>query len=1022
MPYVPARFAAMLPLALALLCAFSLWPALGASSPPGPVTVGNARFTVITPTLIRLEYQPQGRFVDAPSLFAVRRAATGAPFTVRKDGSAEIVDTGRIQLTYTPDGRPFSPANLRAVVHKGTATALWTPGLPNTGNLGGTLRTLDGVRRAADLGEGLLSRDGWYLLDDSRRPLLTADWVQSRPADAGSDWYLFGYGDDYRAALKSLAAVGGPVPLPRRYALGAWYSRYWAFSSSDYRQVVAQYGQHDFPLDNIVLDMDWHKDGWTGWSWNRKLLPDAETLLPWLHAQGLHDTLNLHPAEGVGPQEDQYAKFMRDMGADPATRQTLPFDAGSKLYMDTLTRDVLRPLAQNGVDFWWLDWQQGEYTKSIPDLTNLFWLNTLLYQNTAQGNQRGLSFSRWAGWGDHRHPIHFSGDADTGFPMLAFEVPFTATAGNVGCFFWSHDIGGHMGGRNEESYARWVQFGAVSPVLRSHSTRDPATDRRPWNYPLWAENSMRIAFHLRDTLFPYLYTSAAQTCRDTVPLIRPLYIDNPHTEPAYHNAQEFMLGDHLLAAPIVSAGVGPGRVGAQTVWFPGGTWYNAFTGERFAGGTNALVAADINEFPLYARGGVPIPMQPYTPRMATTPLRTLRVRCWPGADGQTGRASLYEDDGVSSAYAHGQFATTPLSCTRRGNVFTVTIGAAQGHYAGQPMARAVIVELPDTAHASRATLDGKAVAFAYDPATWTNTVTVSARKSARALTLVVSAAPGGWDVLHQSATARRMAGVVGMPAATLQDALAANSALAPAQQQMAFAVMGVGFVPHNDGTTLFHGAVHDYFYAPLGTLDNDLCALTSNSDDLIFSVPGEQPSLIPRIETLWRTRPIARSQQVSFRVGGREYRLPAALPAETVATLNNITRTAHVTASGSQPGYSPEGAVDGLVGGYPDDPAQEWSAGANAGAALTLTWDTPQTIDHIALYDRPNTTDQITAGIITFSDGSTLPVGALPNDANTPLDLHFSPKTIKSLTFQVSAVRPGTQNAGLAEIAVFSPR
>ena len=380
----------------------------------------------------------------------------------------------------------------------------------------------------------------------------------------------------------------------------------------------------------MVLDMDWHKDGWTGWSWNRNLLPDAEALLPWLHSQGLHVTLNLHPADGVGPQEDRYAAFMKDMGADPSAKQTIPFDAADPKYMNALFTDVFKPLEQDGVDFWWLDWQQYESTRSIPSLTNLFWLNTLLYDHTAQNGQRGLSFSRWAGWGDHRHPIHFSGDASTSFKMLAFEVPFTSTAGNVGCFFWSHDIGGHNRGRNEESYARWVQFGATSPVLRSHSTRDATMDRRPWLYPEWATNSMRTAFHLRDQLFPYLYTSAAESCRDTVPLDRPLYLDHPSDERAYHNAQEYFIGDNLLAAPIVTPGIGPGRVGTQTVWFPpGASWYNSFTGEKYAGGTNALVAADINEFPLYVKGGVPIPMQPYTPRMATAPLTTLRVRCYP---------------------------------------------------------------------------------------------------------------------------------------------------------------------------------------------------------------------------------------------------------------------------------------------------------------------------------------------------------------------------------------------------------
>ena len=75
--------------------------------------------------------------------------------------------------------------------------------------------------------------------------------------------------------------------MPRKYSLGVWYSRYWPYTSKEFRQIVEEYTQHGFPLDVIVLDMDWHKDGWTGWSWNRDLLPDAEDLLKWFHQQGL---------------------------------------------------------------------------------------------------------------------------------------------------------------------------------------------------------------------------------------------------------------------------------------------------------------------------------------------------------------------------------------------------------------------------------------------------------------------------------------------------------------------------------------------------------------------------------------------------------------------------------------------------------------------------------------------------------------------------------------------------------------
>ena len=1002
------RRCALLP-ALALLLLGALRPAYAAPV-PNPVVVGSARFTVITAQCVRMEYTPSGAFVDDPSLFAVNRAARFGGFKLAQvPNGATVIDTGALRLTYTPNGQSFSGSNLRAEIRRGARHAVWAPGATNPGNLGGTARTLDGAKGPFDLGQGVLSRDGWYLLDDSRSPLLAADWVRSRPPTAGTDWYLFGYGDDYRAALQSLTAVGGPVPLPRKYALGTWYSRYWPFSSADYHKIVQEYGQHDFPLDNMVLDMDWHKDGWTGWSWNRTLLPDAEALLPWLHAQGLHVTLNLHPADGVGPQEDRYAAFTQAMGADPATKQTIPFDAGSKTYMDALFSTVFAPLEKDGVDFWWLDWQQYPDTRSVPDLSNLFWLNTLLYDHTAQDGRRGLSFSRWAGWGDHRHPIHFSGDADTGFPMLAFEVPFTSTAGNVGCFFWSHDIGGHMGGRNEESYARWCQFGATSPVLRSHSTRDSQTDRRPWNYPAWAENSMRASFHLRSELFPYLYTSAAQTARETVPLDRPLYFDNPRQEDAYHNAQEFLLGDNLLAAPIVTAGVGPGRVAAQTVWFPAGAWYNVFTGERHAGNTDALVAADINEFPLYVRGGVPVPMQPYTPRMGTAPLTTLRVRCYPGADGQTGRSTLYEDDGITTAYERGASATTPLSYTRRGSAVTITIGAARGHWAGQTARRALVIELPDTARATAATLNGRPIAAAYDAATYTNHVTLPARPLGVAAVIVVQAKPGGWDALHARASDRRALGA---------EPPKNNDLPTPAQQEAALAVMGVGLVRKSQAPYLYRGTVRDLFYAPRGLLDSDQVQV-AGTGTAALPLSGA-PLEVTGPPHVWRGRTVFKPAQISFKIKGVSYRLPAAPPpADDLTGADNVAGTAKVTASGVEDGYSAEGAVDGIVGGYPGDKSQEWSAGSTIGASLTLTWATPQTIDHILLYDRPNTTDQITSGTVTFSDGIALPVGALPNDASAPFILRFPAKTVTSLTFKVTGVSAGTQNAGLAEIAVF---
>lgn len=719
------------------------------------------RITVIAPECLRIEYAPQGGFVDLPSLFAVHGPMGNAPVdapwrdmrTTGAYGGAPpiILETERVRIEYHPDGRPPHAGNMRALiahphppgdVPRADGRVLWTPGARNIHNLGGTLTTLDGLRGEAPLGDGLLARDGWSLIDDSRMHLL----VDGRPVpreDAGfggnTDWYLFAYGADYRAALGALATIAGGVPLPRRCALGSWFSRYWPYTSAEFRGIVEEYHAHGFPLDVMVLDMDWHREGWTGWSWNRELIPDPEDLLSWMHAQSLAVTLNLHPADGVGPHEDRYAGFMRALGREPDGSR-VPFDAGNSAYMRALFDEVHRPLergsdstgqeSSGGVDFWWLDWQQDEYARSVPGLTNLRWLNHLYFQHTqrepgtlgpSDPGRRGLSFSRWAGLGDHRHPVHFSGDAHTGWPMLAFQVRMTAVAGNVGCFYWSHDIGGHFGPRFEEATTRWIQFGALSPVLRLHSARTAVLDRRPWTYEERFCDAMRAAFHLRSRLFPTIASAAAESSQRTVPLLRPMYIDYGHRDLAYRVPHQYMLGDDLLVAPIIEPGLGERCVAARHVYFPGGkdgACFDLETGEKYAAESEAFVAAPIDRVPIFARAGTPILMRPVSMRMTSEPIRELIIRCFPGIDGQVGHAQLIEDDGVSLAHTRGLAAHTPVQIRWSSAASDhgvpalralIRVGPTTGSYADPLESRAFTIELGGTAVVIRAQSDGQNV-------------------------------------------------------------------------------------------------------------------------------------------------------------------------------------------------------------------------------------------------------------------------------------------------------------------------
>ncbi len=975
-----------------------------------PLVEGNARFTVITPNCIRIEQAPSGIHLDERSLFAVGRDVRFDQFEVKRDNGELSIDTGAIHLVYKPDGAPLGPSNLSAEIRMGERTVSWTPGAPNPGNLGGTIRTLDMVRGPVDLGEGLLSRDGWYLLDDSKTPLLTDTWVRSRPADSGTDWYLFGYGHDYKAALSSMIAIGGPAPVPRRYTMGIWFSRYWPFSSDDYREIIKEYQARDFPLDIIVMDMDWHKDGWTGWSWNRNLIPDPKSLLRWFHDQGLQVTLNLHPADGVGPHEDQYQAFMKALGENPSDNPTLPFDAGSQTYVEALEQQVLQPLQDDGVDFWWLDWQQYPFTRSIPDLTNLFWLNRILFHNTQRNGERGISFSRWAGWGDHRHVIQFSGDADTDWPMLGFEVPFTSTAGNVGCYYWSHDIGGHTGGRNEESYARWTQFGALTAALRSHSARDAQMDRRPWLYPKWAEDAMRIAFHLRAEIMPYVYSSAWQTYQTGVSLNRPLYLEYPEQEEAYHNGQEFLFGDNLLVAPIAMPGVGPQRVGRQIVWFPpGDTWYDIFTGERFEGGQTRMVSADIYEFPLYARGGMPIPMQPYSSRPGTATLETLRVRCYPGADGKRGEYTLHEDDGRSVEYLDGKSATTQLGYQRNGNRISIEISATQGTYRGQPQRRAYVIELPNTTRAKDVMANGQPAKTTYDRKLGISLVHVPPMDIRQPVRVEVTASELDPEIFAKIARERRAKGITG-------GTKGSRIARKPAPESSTAALLalsGIGLMPYHESPTFFGEKPQYAFIAPPGLVEGD--AVKKIVENLVAGEYVETTEILQ----LGKDPILLDAGQygrVEFRVNGQDH----VLATHGVAMAGNLTTSAQASASSSEQGHTPQGAIDGLVGGYPVNPNQEWSANhETVGASLELTWDKPRKVSKIVLFDRPNRIDQVTGATIRFSDGSKISISELENDGVEPFVATFPPKKITSLTFEVTDVKPGTECTGLAEIGVY---
>ncbi len=718
------------------------------AQPKAVVSGPNVRFTVLTPRLLRLEYSPRVAFEDrASQVFWYRRQPVPRFNAVQLPAQLEI-STDFLHLRYTPSDQGFSPDTL-SIELKASGT-IWRYGDHDRHNLRGTVRTLDQSDGPVHLGPGLVSRAGWAVVDDSASLVFDGQgWLQPRAAADNADLYFFGHEQDFIGCLQDYFRVAGPVPLIPRWVLGNWWSRYWAYSQAELLALMEAFKARGVPLSVCIVDMDWHvtrtgnaSRGWTGYSWNRDLFPDPGAFLDELHAQGLKVSLNLHPADGVYPHEEQYAAMAERLGLDPSDQQPVPFDITDPRFASAYFEVLHHPLEAQGVDFWWVDWQQGERT-SLAGLDPLWWLNHLHFHDLSRdGQQRPLVFSRWGGLGNHRYPIGFSGDTIVSWGSLAFQPYFTATAANVGYGWWSHDIGGHCQGiEDPELYTRWVQYGVFSPVLRLHSTKNPYHERLPWGYDQEVFRITRQAMQLRHALIPYLYSVGWRYHAEGRMPIEPMYYLHPDEEAAYHCPSQYYFGSELVAAPHTSPRDPDTRLSRQPLWLPDGDWYDFFSGEHYAGGQWHTRYGQLDEIPVLARAGAIVPLGPRVGWGGVDNPAQLTLHVFAGADS---RFVLYEDDGETLAYLQGAYCLTPLSQAWQGNRLQFTLGAAQGELSLVPARRTYClvihgIRAPEGVHLA---VDGieRALHFAYDQAHERLTLSDVVLKPSEQLTLTLEVA------------------------------------------------------------------------------------------------------------------------------------------------------------------------------------------------------------------------------------------------------------------------------------------
>ena len=706
---------------------------------PGPSPP--ARCLVVSTAALRLEYAAPQRATKSKWLGPELKERPQGGY----EGAWEAVAPTHATIAIKALGMGSAAASAASGGSRGAASAaeqaaVWWPGRPNPRQLPGTVRTLDkadglssldcvalnaptseareGARDAQHCAMGVVSRDGWAAVDDTRGGRFDGagaaaredggwDWAtpldreDGSDGDSGSDaaagvpttpkatdtdhrcreWagsgectrnpgfmastcpaacarerrreaaraasmlrsdvYVFAHGLDFKAALRDLSLVGGAQPVPPRYALGAWYSRWWPMSDWESVKLLREFDDFGVPADVLITDMDWHhtcyratygsegekhmdaSDNWPCWSgftWDRKYFPQPEAFLSECKARGVHNGLNLHFQSGLLKGEDSWEPFRAAMGL-PESATFSRFAPLNKSYSSHFHSHVLAPLERQvlihptphahamqannqsamltppslsfcclpwalsqGVDFWWLDWQQGEGLfagTDTPEANPTWWLN-YVYATQPDGRaaevaatdastavaaaaasasasppprrRRRLIMHRYGGLGNQRYPIGFSGDVMSSWASLRFQPHFTASAANVNFGYWSHDIGGFYEPVAPELYVRWVQFGALSPIFRAHGFRRPDIVKRFWHFAPGFFAPMRAALRLRLELLPHLYTAArAAHLHGTSPL-RPLYHEWPTLDAAYAHDGEYLLGADasLVVAPVTS--------------------------------------------------------------------------------------------------------------------------------------------------------------------------------------------------------------------------------------------------------------------------------------------------------------------------------------------------------------------------------------------------------------------------------------------------------------------------------------
>ena len=596
------------------------------------------RIEILKNRLIRFE-KGDGNFNDYPTQIVLNRFFDEVNFTYKIENELIIVfDYYEIHFNGDIDSSFIIYRNKKLFLN-------------NDFNLKGTYSTVDGMDgeryvynddkgTIRDIGLGVCSTNGVALLDDRDSYCFDEKMNFSHLNTSLVDVYLFFYPNDYLSSLKSYYELSGfPPKLPKK-VFGNWWSRYYAYSEESYLHLMDEYINDNIPFSVATIDMDWHYStsikrsifddlemdrnefiknnkylcsgwndksplslGWTGFTWNKKLFPNYEAFLKSLKERNMMITLNIHPNDGIAFYEDFYQDFAKKLNIDSNTKKNIPFDFTDEQNRNLYFKNIFNYYENKGVDFWWIDWQQGEISK-LKGLKPIWLCNHYFYMDRSKNTNRPVILSRYCGPGGHRYPLGFSGDSVQSYDSLRYLVKTTSMASNIGFTYWSHDVGGHMNGyKDGEQFLKFVQFAVFSPIVRLHCSCEELNDKNPNVFLSGYGEIIKKYLRLRHQLVPYIYSHMFKTSDQGIPLLEPMYYHHPNDEYCYKYIEEqYYFASNLLVAPFVKRKDDDGY-SKKEVYFPQGTYYDYKYGYKYTGNQVININREVDDMPVFILEG-----------------------------------------------------------------------------------------------------------------------------------------------------------------------------------------------------------------------------------------------------------------------------------------------------------------------------------------------------------------------------------------------------------------------------------